>query len=658
MGRSDDPEHIQKLEMELEQREYEISLLRETTFAIGSELDLESAFNIIAERARLLINAKTLLIPILDENCSEYTYRAGAGENVEEIVGESLPIEFGVCGWVWRHRKAWWRGMLDELTEEERNSWEKEAGTLILVPLIGRNHFLGGLAGINKMNGEEFTRRDLHILELFAGQVAIAIENAMTMDKLERAMHATETYQAELKALNKRLTSVNHELEHRSLYDQLTGLPNRSLFRDRLSRAIKRAEEKSETLSILIVDLDHFQDINDAYGHDEGDRLLKEVSKRFSKTIGQMDSLCRMTSDEFAVLLPNSSQSSSMEMAVKLQKSLQSRISLSHQPVVVSATVGIAFYPEHGTDNALLLKHADSAVSVAKRARQPVHIFEERNDEDAPGRLAMIRDLQNALDQSEFELHYQPKIELATGAIVGVEALARWPHAELGYVPTEMFINAMEQTGLISPFSYWVLRQALKKRAEFIQKGWDLKVAVNLPVTVILEDGFVQRLTGLHAELGQNDGLVLEITENIFLSDYDRLSDLMHEIRAMGIIFSIDDFGTGHSSLSRLRELPVAELKIDRSFIMDLMTSQDDEVIVKSTIELAHSLGIQICAEGVETADTMQQLYRWRCDMVQGYHISKALPPDKLESFIESSRWVVEPCKTTDNISAGHSPEK
>jgi len=656
MGRIDDPEHLQQLEMELEQREYEISLLRETTFAIGSELDLESAFNIIAERARLLINARTLLIPILDENCTEYTYRAGAGDNVEEIVGESLPIEFGVCGWVWRHRKPWWRGVLDELTEEERNSWEKEAGTLILVPLVGRKHFLGGLVGINKIDGEEFTKRDLHILELFAGQVAIAIENAMAMDKLERAMHATETYQAELKALNQRLTSVNHELEHRSLYDQLTGLPNRSLFRDRLNRAIERAEEKGETLSILMIDLDHFQDINDAYGHDEGDRLLKEVSKRFGKTIGQMDSLCRMTSDEFAVLLPNSTQASAMDMAVKLQKCLNARINLSHQEVLVSATIGIAFYPLHGTDNSQLLKHADSAVSVAKRGRQPVHVFEESNDEDAPGRLAMIRDLQSALEQSEFELHYQPKVELATGTIVGVEALARWPHEELGYVPTEMFINAMEQTGLISPFSDWVLKQALQKRAEYIQKGWDLKVAVNLPVTVILEEGFVQRLAGLLAEYGENDGLILEITENIFLSDYDRLSDLMHELRAMGMIFSIDDFGTGHSSLSRLRQLPVAELKIDRSFIMDLLSSQDDEVIVKSTIELAHNLGIQICAEGVETAEIMQQLYRWRCDMIQGYHISKALPANELEAFIESSRWVAAPCAKGTGTTRGASP--
>lgn len=641
MVKPTDEERIQSLQAELEQREFEIALLRETTQAIGSQLDLGTVFHIIAERAKVLIDAETVLIPILNEDCNEYTYRAGAGVNAEEIVGESLPLEFGVCGWVWRHRKPWWRGMLNELSEEERNRWEKEAGTLILVPLIGRKHFLGGIVGMNKRGGGEFSEKDLHILELFAGQAAIAIENAMAMDSVEKTMQIAEHYQAELEVLNKRLSRVNRELEQLSLYDQLTGLPNRSLFRDRLQREISLARKHATHLAVLVIDLDHFQVINDALGHDEGDKLLKEVSRRFGQVIGPMDTLCRMTADEFAVLLANGNAERHMPMARALLASLDEPIKLLPHPTTIKATVGIACYPLHGQDATTLLKHADAAMSSAKRDKQSVHIYEETHDEHTPGRLAMVRDLKVALDENQFELYYQPKIELATGSLVGVEALARWPHKDLGQVPTEMFISAMQQTGMISEFSYWALQTAIAQRAAWLQQGWQMTVAVNLPVTVILEEGFVERLAGLVAGYDGAEGLILEITENIFLSDYERLSGLLHQLQQLGLSFSIDDFGTGHSSLSRLRQLPVSELKIDRSFVMDLMTSKDDEVIVKSIIDMSHNLGIQICAEGVETAEIMQQLYRWRCDMVQGYHISKALPAAELEKFINSSCWLV-----------------
>lgn len=634
-------ELVKKLENDLKQREYEIKLLTETTRAIGSQLDLDKVFEIIAKRARELINSETLLIPILNKEFTEYTYRAGDGANVDEIVGETLPLDFGVCGWVWRHRRAWWRGMLDELSEEERNLWENEAGTLILVPLMGRESFLGGLAGMNKVGGGEFTQNDLHILELFAGQVAIAIENAMVMEKVEEAKQASEDYQLELKHLNQRLISVNHELEHLTLYDQLTGLPNRSLFRDRLQQEINIASEQNLFITIMIIDIDRFKEVNDALGHEEGDKLLKEVSQRFIRVLGTKDTLARLGGDEFAILIMSNNNDMALELARVLLDILEEPIELSNGSVFITAKVGITQYPEHGDDVQTLLKQMDAAIIAAKRLNETLHVYEADKD-DASGRLALVQKIKNAFEQSEFKLYYQPKVELVSGTLIGVEALARWPDSNNNYIPPDMFISVMEQTGLISEFSYWALKSAMEQRISWLNDGYDLKISVNIPVTMVLESGFVSRIHKLIQQHDNVDGIILEITENIFLSDYDRLSRLMNDLQDLGLSFSIDDFGTGHSSLSRLRQLPVSELKIDKSFVIDMLSNKDDEVIVKSTIELAQNLGIRICAEGVETSEVMKQLNHWRCDIVQGYYISKAIPASEITKFIEKSRWIVD----------------
>ena len=631
---------IQSLEEQLRQREYEIQLLTETTQAIGSQLHLDKVFDIIARRARELINAETILIPILNKDFSEYTYRAGAGANVEEIIGESLPLDFGVCGWVWRHRRAWWRGMLNELSDEERNRWENEAGTLIMVPLIGRESFLGGLAGINKVGGGEFTENDFHILELFAGQVAIAIENAMVMEKVEEAKQMAEKYQTELQHVNMRLLSVNHELENLTLYDQLTGLPNRSLFRDRLQQEINIASEQGLYITIMIIDIDRFKEVNEELGHEDGDRLLKEVSQRLVRALGTKDTLARMGGDEFAVLMLNNDKEISQDEARILLQILEEPIRISKRSISVTAKVGIARYPEHGTDVQTLLKHSDAAIIAAKRSNESVHIYQAEKD-DISGRLALFQNIKNAFEMSEFELFYQPKIELVSGTLTGVEALARWPDKNNSFIPPDMFISVMEQTGLINDFSYWALDRAMAQRVAWLQAGYDLHVSVNIPVTLLLEDDFVSKISSLIRQHENVNGIILEITENIFFSDYHRLSRLMNDLQDLGLSFSIDDFGTGHSSLSRLRQLPVSELKIDKSFVIDMLQNKDDEVIVRSTIELAQSLGIKICAEGVESAEVMNQLYHWRCDVIQGYHISKAIPASEVTDFIQKSRWNV-----------------
>jgi len=481
-------------------------------------------------------------------------------------------------------------------------------------------------------------------------QAAIAIENAMAMEKIEEAKRVSEAYQAELKSLNKRLVSVNHELEHLTLYDQLTGLPNRLLFRDRLQQEINIANEQNLYVTIMVVDIDHFQAINEALGHEEGDLLLKEVSQRLIRAVGSKGTLARLGGDEFVVLMLNNYNDMALDAAKKFLEVLEEPIKLSKESVSVTAKVGITIYPEHGDDLQTLLKHMDASIIAAKRNNESIHVYEAEKD-DTSGRLALVQKIKNAIEQSEFELYYQPKIELVSGTLIGVEALACWPDKNNGYIPTEMFISVMEQTGLINEFSYWALDSAMRQRVAWLKEGHNLKVSVNIPVTVMLENGFVARIRHLIKQHDNVDGIILEITENIFFSDYDRLSRLMNSLQDLGLLFSIDDFGTGHSSLSRLRQLPVSELKIDKSFIIDMIGNNDDEVIVKSTIELAHNLGIRVCAEGVETAEVMKQLYQWRCDIIQGYHISKAIPALEITHFIKDYRWNVDaPAHNLDSI--------
>lgn len=647
--RPTDPEHPEsELREALRQREQELALLRETSLAIGTELDLDTVFKLIASHARRLIHARTVLVPVINRDGNEYTYRAGDGENAEEIVGESLPLDFGVCGWVWKHKRPWWRATLSELSPQERNLWEREAGTLILVPLMGHKDFLGGIAGINKEGGGEFTENDLHLLELFAGQAAIAIENAMAMEDTERALRAAGEAQAELKRMNKRLCAANEALEYLSLYDPLTNLPNRSLFRERLREDIAQAKRKGTSLALLIADLDRFLEINDTLGHDAGDSMLKAAAERFTGPVEKAGGLlARMSGDEFAVLL-EADAAGATAVAERMRRKLAQPLRLTGHEVIATAAVGIALYPAHGDDISSLFKSADAAMLAAKQTGSGIRVFDAQRDAGALDRFALTQDLRKALDDGEFRLHYQPKIELATGAIDGVEALARWHRGNGTMVPPDMFICALEQTGLIAPFTYWALERAMRQRTDWLRRGWDIHIAVNVPLSVVLDAHFLpelSRIVGPHR--GSNTGLVLEITENIFLGDYDRINGILADLRDFGMGFSIDDFGTGHSSLARLRQLPVGEIKVDRSFVVAMLDNADDEAIVRSTIDLAHNLGLKVVAEGVENADIMVALARLGCDLVQGYHISRALPADELEKFVAHAGWSVRAAART-----------
>ncbi len=624
------------LNRSLREREVEIELLQETFTKIGSELDLERIFEIVSERARELIKAETVLIPLLDENCETYTYRGGSGKNVDEIVGESLPLDFGVCGWVWKHKKPWWQGVLDDLDDEERNRWEKEVGTMVLVPLQGRKNFLGGIAGINKVGGKEFSKRDLNLLQMFASIVSVAIENAIAVKSIEDSNKLNEEYRGRLETLNKQLTESSKELEYLSLYDTVTNLPNRSLFHDRLSRNIDRARLENSGIGLMLIDLDRFKDINEALGHEKGDLLLKNIAERFQGEIKPDETLARLGGDEFVVVLPMHDEKSTIKRARSFQQQLDEPFVIEKTSIAVSASIGISLFPVHGGDASSLLSHADSAMYVAKHNNLDISLYDPEMSHLTRGHLTMVADIRKALEENQFELHYQPKISIESNEIISAEALGRWTSETRGIVPPNIFIKVLEQNGMIDEYTYWAIETALAQARKWSSISRRMRVAVNVSPQTLMNPGFIQNLERIVKDRDNGEHLIFEITENIFLSEYDRLFEVLEYICFLGIGLSIDDYGTGYSSLSRLRKLPVTELKIDQSFIKDMNENKDDEAIVRSTIDLAHNMGLVVVAEGVETRKALMLLNELGCDTAQGYLISKPLPVDRFDDFLET----------------------
>jgi len=632
--------HPNMLRRELLQREAEIRMLREVTELVGSEYNLQKVFDLVVARARDLIQADTVAIPILSPDQATYTYRAAAGKHAEELLNTNLSIDIGVCGWVFRHHKPWWHGVLEELDELERNRWEREAGTLILIPLAGRRRFLGGIAGINKQGGGEFNQRDFDLLQLFASQVAVAIENAMFFEELNTAKQHSESYRERLEALNAQLKRTNTDLQRLAVQDPLTGLPNRTLILDRLQQAMREAKRNQQNMALIMIDLDHFKEVNDTLGHGVGDNLLVGVSKCLGTALREQDTLGRLGGDEFAIVLPNTGDEAARIVAGKLQSTLRAPIKVGQNSFSVSASMGIALYPTHGTDPSALFKCADVAMYLAKRTRGDFAVYDAAADEYNPDRLELVQDLRLAIQEQTLGLAFQPKLDLRTNSITGMEALARWTHPQRGVVPPIDFIPVLEHTGLIKAFTLQVLDKAVAYCRQCLSKGFRFSVAVNLSMHNLRDQNLpeqIQEILELHGL--EHRFLILEITESAIMYDPERSLDILTALDSMGVRLSVDDFGTGYSSLSYLKRLPVKQLKIDRSFVADMIEDSDDAMIVRSTIDLAHNLGLSTVAEGVESQEILQQLIDMGCDQAQGYLISRPLSPDDMMSYLDAGEW-------------------
>ena len=629
-------DNLVQIKEELRHREAEIELLQQSLTDIASELNLEKVYQTAAQQALKLIQAESVYISILDENCTSYTYRGTAGKNANEVLDETLPLEYGVCGWVWQHKKPWWSGVLNSLNDEEQKRWEKEIHNIVMTPLQGKKHFLGGISGIRKADDGEFNQRDMNLLSLFSSVVAVSIENAMAVENLARANQATEDYQFKLERSNRLLTESNRELEMLTLYDPITGLPNRSLFHDRLNQhiAITNAQKQPKGIGLLLIDLNDFKEINDTFGHDSGDRLLKKVSERIVEHLDLDETVSRLGGDEFAIILPKCNESQTIKKTRELLNYLKQPFEVDEAEVVIQGSVGIALFPEHGPDSRILLKHADLSMYTAKNNKTAYYVYDPDKDTSSVKHVTMVADLHKAVNEKQFELHYQPKISIAEKRTTSVEALGRWQHPERGNVPPSFFIPALEQSGLIDPYTYTIIEQALTQIKQWQSQKIDIKIAVNISTQTLNNGDFILHVEQIVADKKYGRQLIFEITENLFLSEYDKLSETLSRLRYLGISLSIDDYGTGFSSLSRLKKLPVSELKIDQSFIKDMDHDKDDKLIVLSTIELAHNLGLSVVAEGVETAATLKCLENLGCDIIQGYYISHPVPIEQLNDFL------------------------
>jgi diguanylate cyclase (GGDEF)-like protein len=422
---------------------------------------------------------------------------------------------------------------------------------------------------------------------------------------------------------------------HQALHDALTGLPNRILFHDRLEQALRHAEREREPLAVLMVDLDRFKEVNDTLGHGNGDLLLQQVGPRLRAALRARDTIARMGGDEFAVLLPGTDVAGSRQVAAALHEALEEPFALEGVTVESEASVGIAHYPEHGADAETLLQRADVAMYIAKEQRSGYALYAPESDPYDPNRLALVGELRRAISEDELLLHYQPKIDLRTNQVSGVEALVRWLHPVRGLLAPMEFVPLAEHTALMRPLTLWVLERALAQCRAWREEGLELRVAVNLAVPSLLDAQLaddVARLLAKHAVPARL--LELEITESSIMTDPQRAIAKLEELSAMGVRLAIDDFGTGYSSLAYLRSLPVDELKIDKSFVMNMQASADDSVIVRSTIDLGRNLGLAIVAEGVESEDALAQLQDLGCDEAQGFFMSRPISAEALTAWL------------------------
>jgi diguanylate cyclase (GGDEF)-like protein len=445
-------------------------------------------------------------------------------------------------------------------------------------------------------------------------------------------------------------TSFNHMLEgiaareaevRRLAYeDTLTSLPNRAMFNEQLALAVERSGLAGAAVSVLVMDLDRFKNINDTLGHDVGDQVLREVAARLRHAVGQHDIVARLGGDEFGILLDRTAVDRALRVARELDTVLKAPIEIERQPIDVGPSIGIAQCPVHGESAGTLLRNADIAMYVAKQHKSKVAVYEARYNKHGAEQLSLLSDLRKAMAENQLKLHYQPKVELRRSLLVGVEALVRWEHPDRGLILPAHFVPFAEQTGMIRELTRWVVPQAIRQCGLWHARGLPLSVSINVSTRDLLD----QELAQLFASAARQYGLamefiIVEVTESALLEDPQRAEETMRELKRLGMKLSIDDYGTGYSSLAYIQRLHCDELKVDRTFVTHLPTDDRDAAIVRSTIELGHSLGLKVVGEGVEDANVMAELRRLGGDVGQGFGICRPLPAEQLVQWIAACEW-------------------
>lgn len=629
--------HVEELQRELFDLDYKLEILLSAVQALHADSQSNSILDAVARLAREITRADAAVVSIVSDDRKTYRYAAADGIGVCDLMGESIPIGTGFCGWVWEKKPAGWGGSVHDVPSENELAWPEKNQAVILAPLMSGSQLLGGIACVRGNGDESFSRRDLRLLMLFAGHAAAAMRRAWSAKEVAAALEVANGLREGLEKTHEELERAYSDLETIALYDRLTKLPNRSLLQDRTRLALAKAKAESESVALLVLDLDRFKEINDTLGALAGDRLIREMGQRLERCCPPGSTVARIGGDVFGIMLAPADAISATAVAKNLLEAVEEPVADRSGDFSLSASIGIAVFPEHEVSGEGLQKCAESAMQEAKKNKQNVAIFHPIHRESKT--LLSKGELRAGIDRGQFQLYFQPKISLKTGTLVSVEALSRWNHPQKGLLNPCDFIPALEDLGMMPLFNQWVLEDAIRQLGVWNQRGLTFQVAANISIHSLINPIAFDDLKKAIQTCETPERLTLEITENLFLSDYGMLKEKLEFLRNFGVIFSIDDFGTGHSSLSRLKQLPVTELKIDRSFVGELARSADDEVIVRSTIDLGHNLGLCVVAEGVEDAGALKKLVALGCDIAQGFYFGKPMTANDLEARFARGEW-------------------
>ena len=446
----------------------------------------------------------------------------------------------------------------------------------------------------------------------------------------------SETFNQMMGGIAEREERIAYQARH----DSPSGLPNRMSFEGHVADIIAARQDSSKIFSVLLLQLGRFSEINNTLGHDTGEQLIRKIGKNLQGVVPQPNAVARHSNSMFAVSLDEDNASSIKVTVDRILRLFDESVSIGGLNVDITVTVGEARYPKHGTTSRVLLQHADTAIYEANRANRNYMVYDPEQDPHKPERLSMMGELRRGLDEGQFQFYYQPKVDIATETITAVEALIRWIHPERGFMPPDLFIPLAEQTGNIKKLTAWALDIVVKQSRGWTDKGVKVKIGVNLSAHDLTSRNLPAQIGKLLVDYGVSaECLILEITESAVMEDPARALGVLKELNAMGLTLSIDDYGTGYSSMAYLKSLPVQEIKIDKSFVLNLAENADDEILVRSTIELGHNLGLKVTAEGIEDQAALDILKRHGCDTGQGYFVSKPTPAQDFEEFYATSRW-------------------
>jgi len=450
---------------------------------------------------------------------------------------------------------------------------------------------------------------------LFAGSLFVIMVMRMSLDTIRGAIN------------------IAARERHRALHDDLTDLGNRAYLYENLSRILSSAEQSQTEVMILVMDLDRFKEINDTIGHHFGDELLRRIAPKLEACVRTTDIVARLGGDEFAIVLPATNIQGAIKVINKIHNSVERNYRLDEHSLDVRLSIGLSRFPVDGRNCDDLFKKADIAMYLSKRTATNYCIYESSIDEHSVRRLNMAAELRDAVKNNQLQLYYQPKLELKNGTIKGVEALIRWHHPEHGFLEPTEFIEIAEQTGMINSLSRWVLHTSLHEFKYLLQHLKGLELSINLSPKNLMDETFPD-IVGLYLnESGiPPQQLILEITESSLMEDMQRASQVLERMHELGVQISIDDFGTGYSSMAYLKQLPISEIKIDKSFVGNMLDGENDAIIVRTIIDLAHNMGRKVTAEGVKNQEIQDLLEILGCDMVQGFHVHRPMP---LQDFLE-----------------------